>query len=878
MSGFLFRKVVRPSFILIFSVFMLVSCSSSGNDEASIDPPLPTVPVNIVAMAGNAEVVLSWDAVATADSYTVYWNTTGNVTTSDSSISAGSNTQITHSGLTNGTTYYYRVLATNIGGSSNLSVETTAIPVPPIPTVPINIVATAGNAEVVVSWDAVASADSYTVYWNTAGNVTTSDSSISAGSNTQITHSGLTNGTTYYYRVLATNIGGSSNLSVETTAIPVPPIPTVPINIVATAGNAEVVVSWDAVASADSYTVYWNTAGNVTTSDSSISAGSNTQITHSGLTNGTTYYYKVIASNITDVSPLSVEVLVKPVNQTLGHVWEWSHPKPQGNGLFDIAWNGALYVAVGAGGTILTSTDGYIWTRQISNVTNTLNSVTWTGTNFFVVGSNGTILSSVDGINWTDLSTVAPTLNGVVWMGSQYVVVGDGGFIMTSPDGVTWVTRVSGTTRSLTDVVSNGALLVITVDSSSTLDSTDVLLSNDGLLWFLQSGVVNSRVGLRSVIWTGAEFYATGNSAIIKSVDGVSWVVSQALGFRGNSIIQTDTHIVVVGGEGGNDTGHIISTQDGITWTDQTGFTYLHGAVWSGSDAVVVGEQGVTLTSVNSTNWLEVSESVTLKNLDAIEWTGSQYVAVGWEGTVLISPDALTWTLQSAGSYNLEGIDSSNSIIVAVGRPTNSFIFGAIVTSSDGISWSKVANISHPRLYDVVYTNSWFFAVGEDGAIVASPDGVLWTVTTPVTSNAIRGVLWTGTHYTAVGDGGTILTSLDGLTWGGQSSPTTNNLINIMKSGSFVVIQTSGSDFLTSQDESTWTLRTAPNNYVMYDMTWTGAQFVTAGSGGEVMTSLDGITWSLENSGTVYSLEGITSNGNSVVIVGQGGRILKSNK
>ena len=82
------------------------------NDNISAAVSLSAkTPENIMATAADAEVTLSWDAVSDAEAYTVYWNTTGNVTASDDSIDAGTNTQIVHSGLTNGTSYYYRVVA-----------------------------------------------------------------------------------------------------------------------------------------------------------------------------------------------------------------------------------------------------------------------------------------------------------------------------------------------------------------------------------------------------------------------------------------------------------------------------------------------------------------------------------------------------------------------------------------------------------------------------------------------------------------------------------------------------------------------------------------------------------------------------------------------
>jgi photosystem II stability/assembly factor-like uncharacterized protein len=51
-------------------------------------------------------------------------------------------------------------------------------------------------------------------------------------------------------------------------------------------------------------------------------------------------------------------------------------------------------VVVGAGGTILTSTDGLTWKPRTLDVSPFLKDVTFTGTSFWAVGWNGAILES----------------------------------------------------------------------------------------------------------------------------------------------------------------------------------------------------------------------------------------------------------------------------------------------------------------------------------------------------------------------------------------------------------------------------------------------------------------------------------------------------
>ena len=200
--------------------------------------------------------------------------------------------------------------------------------------------------------------------------------------------------------------------------------PPAPLGLRTTSVVGQITLSWNAVTVADSYTVYWNTTGNVTTADNSLDPADSTEYIHTGLNSGTTYYYRVSASNSSAEGELSAEVSSTQYPSD----WQWRNSLPQGNNLNDIAWDGSQFIAVGGYGTILSSTDGQTWNIiQNSGTTMSLTGIIWDGdsSRFVAVGSSGTILTSPDGISWT--SQNSGTTNGlsdIIWNGSQYVAVG----------------------------------------------------------------------------------------------------------------------------------------------------------------------------------------------------------------------------------------------------------------------------------------------------------------------------------------------------------------------------------------------------------------------------------------------------------------------
>src|SRR5437660_2238912 len=136
-------------------------------------------------------------------------------------IATQTTTSYADTGLTNETKYYYVVSAYSSAGQSANSTEVSATPTAPPtpPSAPTNLTATAGNAQVAVTWTASTGATSYNVKRST----TSGSGYVRIGTSTAaaFTDMGLTNGTTYYYVVSGVNASGEGPNSSQVTATPV---------------------------------------------------------------------------------------------------------------------------------------------------------------------------------------------------------------------------------------------------------------------------------------------------------------------------------------------------------------------------------------------------------------------------------------------------------------------------------------------------------------------------------------------------------------------------------------------------------------------------------------------------------------------------------
>jgi fibronectin type 3 domain-containing protein len=176
---------------------------------------------------------------------------------------------------------------------------------PPAP--PTNLTATAGNAQVSLSWTGSAGATSYNVYRSTTSG--SGYAMIATSATTNYTDTTVINGTTYYYVVTAVNANGESGYSNEASATPQPP-PPAPTGLTATAGNSQVALLWNASTGATSYKVYRSTTSG--SGYANIATSATTSYTDYTVVNGTTYYYVVTAVNAYGESGYSNETSATP--------------------------------------------------------------------------------------------------------------------------------------------------------------------------------------------------------------------------------------------------------------------------------------------------------------------------------------------------------------------------------------------------------------------------------------------------------------------------------------------------------------------------------------------------------------------------------------
>ena len=550
-----------------------------------------------------------------------------------------------------------------------------------------------------------------------------------------------------------------------------------------------------------------------------------------------------------------------------GTTWAWANPLPQGHSLLDVVWARDQLVAIGMGGTVLTSPDGVTWTSRASGTRKYLNGVTWTGTQLVAVGESGTILTSPNGMIWTARSSgITTRLIRITWTGALLVAVGESGRILTSPDGIAWTPQTSGTSEYLIGITWNNAQLVAVGNLGT------ILTSPTGLSWTARTA--GTDYSLRGITWTGTQFVAVSYNIVLTSPDGVSWTTHDtASHLLLVGITWTGTQLAAV-----SDGGTVLTSPDGVSWTryrsDASG---LYGITWTGSQLVAVGYSGAILTSADGVSWTTQS-SGNVGSLKGMIWTGTQFVVVGNGGTILTSPDGVTWTTRVAAPSSWSeywGVAWTGTQLVAVGSD------GEIQTSPDGVIWTSRTSGTTGTLYGITWTGTQLVAVEShvDSRVLTSPDGVTWTSRAAGTGHALYDIEWTGSQLVAVGYGDTILTSTDGVTWTSRSSGFNANWRFIRWTGTQLVVVGSiggSGKILTSPDGVTWTQRFSDAVDFLGGITWADTQVVAVGGRGTILTSPDGVTWTTRTSGTTNDLLDVAWDGRQLVAVGSGGTILRS--
>jgi chitodextrinase len=259
------------------------SVESAPVDAMPTDQTAPDAPAGLAALAGDSHVALTWTANAEADvvSYVVLRDGAEIAT-----VPAG-DTGSDDAGLANDTSYSYTVVA--LDGHGNRSPESDPVEATPTdltaPAAPVDLQADAGDGQVRLIW--TANTESDLAYYTILRDGVEVDTVTGA----DYTDTGLTDDTTYSYTVIAVDTHGNrSPESASAVATPTDTTPPdAPADLVATAGDTQVSLSWTANAEPD-------VAGYVVLRDGvQIATVPGTDYVDAGLDNGTTYSYTLIA-------------------------------------------------------------------------------------------------------------------------------------------------------------------------------------------------------------------------------------------------------------------------------------------------------------------------------------------------------------------------------------------------------------------------------------------------------------------------------------------------------------------------------------------------------------------------------------------------------
>jgi len=271
--------------------------------------------------------------------------------------------------------------------------------------------------------------------------------------------------------------------------------------------------------------------------------------------------------------------------------------------LNSISYGNSITVAIGRGGTILTSNDeGATWIARSSGTTDNLFHVAFVNSAFFALSREGAILTSSDGISWTHLyndlngndiydvdeNWTTESLRGIAYGNGTYIIVGINSVILTSNDSVSW-------THSYNDINGNN------VHDGSSEDWAPNIRAGRG------GGNVND---LYDIVYANGSFFAVAFDSILSSNDnGVTWNhnVVEAL-TQYTSIIHAN-NLFVLGGQSGD----LRTSTDGVAWTKRASDTeafiwdiaYGNGIFVASGQATLITSNGdgITWTDVNTINY-----------------------------------------------------------------------------------------------------------------------------------------------------------------------------------------------------------------------------------------------------------------------------------
>ncbi len=562
------------------------------------------------------------------------------------------------------------------------------------------------------------------------------------------------------------------------------------------------------------------------------------------------------------------------------------------------------FVAVGSGGVIVTSDDGFNWTKRDSGTPYQLMAVAAGSNLLAAVGLSGAIVTSTDGTIWSSVSEQPTNLLfnfiGVAFANGVWVAVDGAGNLATSSDGVVWSAGSLGTNTTVQGIAGGNGIFAI-------LSGTNLWTSPDGVLW--NSGPhglsAGFSFGITCIGFGGGAFliggyYCGGIEVQTCSVTlGTSPDTTNWTGFPTSrvGIVGPRPSVRSVGFANGRyleaSDGSVVVSPDvcGVTPRPITSsIPGVRAATGTNGIFVAVGSGGI-YASVSLPIWTRV-ERLGNQHLGAVSYGNGTFVACGDGNTVVTSPDGLSWTASSAPL--IPSFDFCHYGFYL--RPLNvefegGLFFASQLYSSNGRDWLPTTWPGPLGLDgDFAYGNGRyvrFFPWGppcDNGSV--SLDGIHWTENSAFgngapTNGCFQRIAFGDGVFLAAGYADIIAVSTNGVdwtishtaAWTVHSYDATYGVNDVAFGGGIFVLAASDGKILTSADRgATWRVRYSKT---IRRIAFGDGGFVGVGPVGTVITSPDGSFWQPGKSGSTDNLNGVAFGNGHWVIVGDNVTILR---
>lgn len=387
-------------------------------------------------------------------------------------------------------------------------------------------------------------------------------------------------------------------------------------------------------------------------------------------------------------------------------------------GFLSVVTDGTKFVAAGGAG-VFSSADGTSWTKQTSALPSSarqlgpqaenVSAASFANGQFFVLGIYGSITTSADGTTWTRRSTgTVNDLGAAIHDGSKFIASGSGGTILTSADGTTWTSVTTGSTADFHKLAYNGTRYVAA-------GFTGILQSTNLTSWTAISGTTSDRyTGLAYGNNTFVAAYSATTLGTRTSADGITWSAANNTTGTGGStngiVFGSGVFVIITGGGGG--TTKILSSTDGVAWTDRSPSgltaTSFDSLAAGGGRFVALTFDRRSVTSADGITWtINTLPASPAPTLSGVQYVGTQFVArsSGYGASSYVSPDGVTWTLLAnstvpnigpgvivANGNAVVGVGSSGSILrgdIAGYTPPTPTILSATVGAGATVQWQR---------------------------------------------------------------------------------------------------------------------------------------------------------------------------------------------